>query len=246
MFSQPFQLGRKTVRGRFLIPSGIAVPATEGNKKKVAEAKRITALLAPIEDHLDAQERVVTDEKKRAAEAAALRISTLTRCRHHPPPGRHSEPCHAVAPAPPAAVAGEIPVALDAAEAHPDDRSTTPIAQAVVLMVDLPLAVRAGGGGTASSLDRRPPAGQEISPRRECLSHAGTSKVALLVVPAAAGLQAALGCRRNACTTTGPRNWGVAGAIDAGDVPFVPRPRDCGAGGGQVTLTSCATNPQSN
>lgn len=36
-----------------------------------AEAKRITALLAPIEKHLDAQESVVTEAKKRAAAAAA-------------------------------------------------------------------------------------------------------------------------------------------------------------------------------
>jgi large subunit ribosomal protein L9 len=31
----------------FLIPTGIAVPATEGNRKKVAEAKRITEVRVP-------------------------------------------------------------------------------------------------------------------------------------------------------------------------------------------------------
>ncbi len=42
-----------------------------------SEAKRITALLRPIEDHLISQERVVLDEKERKAEAERVRLAEV-------------------------------------------------------------------------------------------------------------------------------------------------------------------------
>ena len=59
--------------------------ALEYGRKVDAEAKRLTALLQPIEDHLIAQERVVTDEQERikreAEEAEAARIATEEKAR---------------------------------------------------------------------------------------------------------------------------------------------------------------------
>ena len=50
-------------------------------RKVDSEAKRITALLTPIEDHLAAQERIVTDEaariKREAEEAEAVRLEAI-------------------------------------------------------------------------------------------------------------------------------------------------------------------------
>jgi chromosome segregation ATPase len=46
--------------------------ALEYGRKVDGEAKRITALLTPIEEHLKAQEKIVTDEKARIKEEARL------------------------------------------------------------------------------------------------------------------------------------------------------------------------------
>lgn len=62
---------------------GLKADALSYGRLVDTEAKRITALLAPIESHLIGQERIVTDEKKRkeqeAQEAERLRLETIER-----------------------------------------------------------------------------------------------------------------------------------------------------------------------